>query len=43
MIILDTHIRVWWVHGDARLSEKQVKWLEENETSGLGINTKITR
>jgi PIN domain nuclease of toxin-antitoxin system len=38
MIILDTHIWVWWVHGDARLSEKQVKWLEENETSGLGIS-----
>ncbi|MDQ1559085.1 MAG: hypothetical protein QOD32_2145 [Pyrinomonadaceae bacterium] len=38
MIILDTHIWVWWVHGDARLSEKQVKWLEENEADGLGVS-----
>ena len=38
MIVLDTHIWVWWVHGDARLGEKQVKWLEENEADGLGIS-----
>lgn len=38
MIVLDTHIWVWWVHGDARLSEKEVKWLEENEANGLGIS-----
>jgi len=38
MIVLDTHIWVWWVHGDARLSEKQVKWVEENEADGLGIS-----
>lgn len=38
MIILDTHIRVWWVHGDARLNEKQVGWLEENEAEGLGLS-----
>jgi hypothetical protein len=38
MIILDTHIWVWWVHGDARLGEKQVKWLEENEADGLGVS-----
>ena len=38
MIILDTHIWVWWVHGDARLDEKQLKWLEENEAGGLGVS-----
>ncbi|HZH29865.1 MAG TPA: type II toxin-antitoxin system VapC family toxin [Pyrinomonadaceae bacterium] len=38
MIILDTHIWVWWVHGDARLGEKQVEWLEENEAGELGIS-----
>ena len=38
MIVLDTHIWVWWVHGDARLSDKQVEWLEENEAGELGIS-----
>jgi PIN domain nuclease of toxin-antitoxin system len=38
VIVLDTHIWVWWVHGDARLSEKQVKWLEESEAGGLGVS-----
>jgi PIN domain nuclease of toxin-antitoxin system len=38
MIVLDTHIWIWWVHGDARLSEKQVEWLEENEADELGIS-----
>jgi PIN domain nuclease of toxin-antitoxin system len=38
MIVLDTHIWVWWVHGDARLSEHQSKRLEENEAHGLGIS-----
>jgi PIN domain nuclease of toxin-antitoxin system len=38
MIVLDTHIWVWWVHGDPRLSERQVKWVEENEADGLGVS-----
>jgi PIN domain nuclease of toxin-antitoxin system len=38
MIVLDTHIWVWWIHGDTHLSEKQVKWLEENEAGGLGAS-----
>lgn len=38
MIVLDTHMWVWWVHGDARLSEKQIKWLEDNEAVGLGVS-----
>jgi hypothetical protein len=25
MIILDTHIWVWWVHGDERLTESQAE------------------
>ena len=25
MIVLDTHIWVWWVHGDKRLTETQIE------------------
>lgn len=37
MIVPDTHIRVWWVHGDARLTTLQVSWLEQYESQGLGV------
>ena len=37
MIVLDTHIWVWWVHGDARLSPSHRHLLEEHESIGLGI------
>jgi lipoyl-dependent peroxiredoxin len=30
MIVLDTHIWVWWIHGDARLTTTQRKRLTEN-------------
>ena len=36
MIVLDTHIWIWWVHGDARLTTLQVAWLEQYESQGLG-------
>ena len=38
MIVLDTHIRVWWVHGDARLISQQVAWLEQYEFQGPGVS-----
>jgi PIN domain nuclease of toxin-antitoxin system len=38
MIVLDTHIWVWWVHGDAQLSDKQERLLHENESTGLGVS-----
>ncbi|MEI7833903.1 MAG: type II toxin-antitoxin system VapC family toxin [bacterium] len=38
MIILDTHIWVWWVHGDERLSPAYSQYIKENETAGLGIS-----
>jgi len=38
MIVLDTHIWLWWVHGDAKLNENHLKWLSEHETDGLGIS-----
>lgn len=38
MILLDTHVWVWWVHGDSRLRASSLDLLEENETSGLGVS-----
>jgi PIN domain nuclease of toxin-antitoxin system len=37
VILLDTHIWVWWVHGDARLTPTQLSHLQANEASGLGV------
>ena len=38
MIILDTHIWVWWVHGDARLPDHYRTYVEMHETQGLGVS-----
>ncbi len=38
MILLDTHIWIWWVHGDKRLSKDYVKLLQTHEKQGLGIS-----
>ena len=38
MIVLDTHIWVWWVHGDAKLRGKRLEILQQNEGSGLGVS-----
>lgn len=39
MILLDTHIWVWWVHGSDRLSPEKLKWLGEQAEEGLAIST----
>ena len=38
MIVLDTHIWVWWVHGDERLTSKQLEFIQDNETGEIGIS-----
>lgn len=38
MIVLDTHIWVWWVQNDTRLTQKHRQWLQEYESSGLGVS-----
>lgn len=38
MIVLDTHIWVWWIHGDSRLSSDYVRWIQAHEETGLGIS-----
>jgi len=38
MIVLDTHIWVWWVQNDSRLTQQQQQWLRDYESDGLGIS-----
>ena len=38
MILLDTHIWVWWVHGDARLPSHYQAFLDLYERQGLGVS-----
>jgi PIN domain nuclease of toxin-antitoxin system len=38
MIILDTHIWVWWVQGDGRLTQKYQDWLQEYQSQRLGLS-----
>ncbi len=39
MIILDTHIWVWWVHGDSRLSSSHGELIERSEGDEIGIGS----
>ena len=38
MILLDTHIWIWWVHDDARLPKNYRAELESREAQGLGVS-----
>ena len=38
MILLDTHIWIWWIQGDLRLKEERINWLTKQEAQGLGIS-----
>jgi PIN domain nuclease of toxin-antitoxin system len=38
MILLDTHIWIWWVQADPRLTSAYQAYLQANEPSGLGVN-----
>jgi PIN domain nuclease of toxin-antitoxin system len=38
MIVLDTHIWVWWVHGDERLSKLQIDVIQANEDDVIGVS-----
>ncbi|NOU22755.1 MAG: type II toxin-antitoxin system VapC family toxin [Methyloglobulus sp.] len=38
MILLDTHIWVWWVHGDRNLSSEYSELLQQRQNEGLGIS-----
>jgi PIN domain nuclease of toxin-antitoxin system len=38
MIILDTHIWIWWVHGDSQLPPAHLGYIQTNEPQGLGVS-----
>jgi len=38
MILLDTHIWIWWVDGSPRLKEWQKQIIQDKEDWGLGIS-----
>jgi PIN domain nuclease of toxin-antitoxin system len=38
MIILDTHVWVWWVHQDEHLTNSQAEIIEANETDVIGVS-----
>jgi PIN domain nuclease of toxin-antitoxin system len=38
MIVLDTHIWVWWVHGDAQLPPNYQAYIQAHEAGGLGTS-----
>lgn len=39
MILVDTHIWVWWIHGDQNLTSDHVALISDNEEEGIGIGT----
>ena len=38
MIVLDTHIWVWWVHDETKLTNAQLEIIKANENDGIGIS-----
>ena len=38
MILLDTHIWIWWVHGDENLTESQEQIILASEEEGIGVS-----
>jgi len=38
MIVLDTHIWVWWTHSPERLSQAQRELIETSETDVIGVS-----
>ena len=37
MIVLDTHVWIWWVHGDKRLTKTQADAIKVNEADLVGV------
>lgn len=38
MIVLDTHIWVWWVDESQQLAQRHRQFIQDNEASGLGVS-----
>ena len=42
MIVLDTHVWLWWLHDPARLSPTAVQFIEQEQESGALILSSIS-
>ena len=38
MIVLDTHVWVWWAHDEAQLPENYRAYIQAHEADGLGVS-----
>ncbi len=38
MIVLDTHIWIWWVNDSPRLTDRHKQWIKDYQAQGLGIS-----
>ena len=38
MIVRDTHIWVWWVDNNGRLTQKHQDWIQQYQSQGLGVS-----
>ena len=38
MIILDTHIWVWWADNNPRLTQQHREWIQQYQSQGLGVS-----
>jgi PIN domain nuclease of toxin-antitoxin system len=38
MIILDTHIWIWWVDDNPKLTHQHRQWIQEYQSQGLGVS-----
>ena len=38
MILLDTHIWIWWVDNNTKLTQKYRGWIEEYQSQGFGVS-----
>lgn len=38
MILLDTHIWIWWVHGEEFITKAQLEIIKSNESNIIGIS-----
>jgi PIN domain nuclease of toxin-antitoxin system len=38
MILLDTHIWIWWVDDNQRLTQKHREWIQQYQPQGLGVS-----
>lgn len=38
MIVLDTHVWIWWVHGGGQTTAPQLQAIRANESDTIGIS-----